>query len=331
MDKPKFWLLVLLLIVILSLGLSMPAFATSSLPDSISITNSYVNRNLIETGDALFLFVYNIAYTSYPTTPADQAFVFSMFTPDGSTEIGNALPYPYVNQGYGYGLVAFYYSAADAIVYNSAYRLKITSNPLEFSSSITYTYIVPSSAYSSAVTQSENQTVLAQRIFTIANLLQTRWGTNYDLTSQQDALIVLSSQGEAYFRNTVYGLQVLAPSVFYLQSASTMEDIPGVMNQSLSDTYKNRFSGTWVQDSLDAGADLFSIPLSVFEFILCALGCAYAIYISQKTWQNPYPGYFTAVIIMVGFSILMMGMTLIALVVFGAVILTGFMLFFKRA
>ncbi len=325
-------IVLLILMVMGLLGFPSTVFAAIAAPDSLSIDNYYVYRNLIESGDSLFIFQYNFVYSSYPTTSIDQTFVFRLLSSDGTTEIGAAIPYAYANYGYGKGIVALYFDSSDGVVWGTAYKVRVSGNPAQFEAPPTYNFTLPTTAYTSDTSQEDNRDDLGDTIlYTIGRSLEQAWGTGYTLISQQDAGPCLSTQGETYFRNSIYGLQYMAPQIFYLQSADIIQDKPAKPGTSLSDTYKNRLDGTWVETSLQGGADLFEVPLSVLLFVFTIAGCGFLVYFSQKHLHNPYPGYFASVILISGSTLLWLGFTLIGLIVFAGVFISGWLLFFKKA
>lgn len=323
--------LTILTVLLVCLTSTMPVFAAPNPPDDIDIINFYYNRHLYETDDFLLVVHYNIVYSGdYPDEPADETFVFRFFDTDGTTELAQALPYPYANNGYGEGCVAFYFSAVDAPTWDDSYvyRLRASGNPSQFASPPVYYFDIPTGAWSTETTQDGNQSQLANRIIEIAESLEIEWETT--LLSEQDAVTVLSSYGEEYFRNAIYGLQLLAPSLFYLQS-SAVDATDREWDTSLSETYKGRFAGTWVEDSLESGAALLHLPMMLFLGLILAVACGFLIWKSHQWWNTATPGYLASGVLVIGFSSLWLGMTLLGLIIFGCTFLVATVLFFKRA
>ena len=210
----KRYLALLIVPLIAAIVLPSIAFATD-LPDSVSVEFKHVNRNLLETGDQLFYFHYNLAYASYPTdNNIKAAFIFQML--NGSTIVGTTLAYPFVNNGYGQGVVGFYFAAADALTWGSSYTMRIVTNPAVFGTMTAYDFNISGADYSTLTTQADNHAELATNILSIAEELESEWSAT--LISNQDASILLSDDGELYFRAAIYGISAMAPSLFYLQS-----------------------------------------------------------------------------------------------------------------
>ena len=305
-------------------------------PSSVTLVNYYATNNLLETGDFFLLINYNIAYSGgYPTVPASNAFTFRLFDPTGSTEIADALPFVFTSattgftgtNGYGQGVVAYYFNSASAPTWDLNYIIKVSSNPAEFSSPLEYDFELPSAAYYSL---SNNNVPLANELRTIASDLSTQW--NIPLLSDTSSTSVFTADGESYFRNAIPGVQSLAPDIFEdasQQSPDTTES--SSYNTNLSNTYQHRFDDSWVHTSLAAGADLFHLPLPLFVGIFALAGCIFMIKKSNDRFQSPVFGYFGSFIVVMGFSLLFLGLTLLALLLFVGGFLVSNALFFRKA
>ena len=105
--------------------------AADTAPDDLSIESAITTRNLIETGDYLFTVQFEVDWdsaASYPDEGAiDQTFLVQLI--DSGTQIATVAPYPFYNDGYGHGVVSFYFSgtAAAALTWGSPYTVRITS------------------------------------------------------------------------------------------------------------------------------------------------------------------------------------------------------------
>jgi hypothetical protein len=304
-------------------------------PTSVTLVNYYATNNLLETGDFFLLIDYNIAYSGgYPTVPASNAFTFRLFDPTGSTEIADALPYVFTTattgftgtNGFGEGVVAYYFNSASAPTWAINYIIKVSGNPAEFSTPPEYDFELPSIAYQSST---DNATGLANKLRTIATDLSIQWGV--PLLSDTSATSVFTADGEGYFRNAIPGVQSLAPNIFESQQEQSPDTTSASYDTSLSNTYQHRFDNSWVHTSLAAGADLFHLPLPLFVGIFCLAGCIWLIKKSNDRFQSPVFGYFGSIIVIMGFSLLFLGLTLLALVLFVGGFLVSNALFFRKA
>jgi hypothetical protein len=290
---------------------------------------------LLEAGDFFLLTDYNIAYSGgYPTVPASNAFTFRLFDPTGSTEIADALPYVFTTattgftgtNGFGEGVIAYYFNSATAPTWALNYIIKVSGNPAEFSSPLEYDFQLPSAAYQSST---DNATGLANELRTIATLLSIQWGI--PLLSDASATSVFTADGEGYFRNAIPGVQSLAPNIFEDQQEQSPDTTSASYDTNLSNTYQHRFDNSWVHTSLAAGADLFHLPLPLFVGIFALAGCIWMIKKSNDRFQSPVFGYFGSIIVIMGFSLLFLGLTLLALVLFVGGFLVSNALFFRKA
>jgi len=330
----KFFLIFAVLALIAVL-IPQVVLADPPAPTSVTLVNYYATNNLLETGDFFLLIDYNIAYSGgYPTVPASNAFTFRLFDPTGSTEIADALPYVFTTattgftgtNGFGEGVVAYYFNSASAPTWDLNYIIKVSGNPAEFSSPLEYDFQLPSAAYQSS---SDNATGLANELRTIATQLSIQWGI--PLLSDASATSVFTADGEGYFRNAIPGVQSLAPNIFEDQQEQSPDTTSASYDTNLSNTYQHRFDNSWVHTSLAAGADLFHLPLPLFVGIFALAGCIWMIKKSNDRFQSPVFGYFGSIIVIMGFSLLFLGLTLLALVLFVGGFLVSNALFFRKA
>jgi hypothetical protein len=323
--------LVFALILALGAFLALPhtVYAISN-PDSVAVDVMYVNRDLLETGDFLLVVKYTISYASLPDENVDEAFIFRVFDTDGTTELGTALPYAFNNQGYGDGLISFYFDASDAPTWGVGYILKISGNPSVFTSPPIYNFTVPDGAYTSLSGTSENQDELVTRVLDLALDLETSWSA--DLLDEEDTGTVLSALGEAYFRNTIRGLQSMAPSVFLVQIGDPDYD-ERVWGTNQATTYEDRFSGTWVGDSVESVGSLLTIDTEVITGAIVLLACIALVAGSAKAFNgNTHPGFIGACVVGSAGAVMGWGaMAFYAVVGIFAVLYIGYFWFFRGA
>jgi hypothetical protein len=335
MRKISKFFLIFAVLALIAVLIPQVVLADPPAPTSVTLVNYYATNNLLETGDFFLLIDYNIAYSGgYPTVPASNAFTFRLFDPTGSTEIADALPYVFTTattgftgtNGYGEGVVAYYFNSASAPTWDLNYIIKVSGNPAEFSSPLEYDFQLPSAAYQSS---SDNATGLANELRTIATQLSIQWGI--PLLSDASATSVFTADGEGYFRNAIPGVQSLAPNIFEDQQEQSPDTTSASYDTNLSNTYQHRFDNSWVHTSLAAGADLFHLPLPLFVGIFALAGCIWMIKKSNDRFQSPVFGYFGSIIVIMGFSLLFLGLTLLALVLFVGGFLVSNALFFRKA
>ena len=275
-------------------GIFMVAFpgpasaADPANPDLIQVTSVLVSTNITAEHDFVLVFHYNIYYSgSTPNETAQDIFIFSLLSTDGSEELGAVLPYPYYNAGFDQGASAVYFNAFDAPTWGQAYILRIAGNPAYFNDPPILNYYLASSDYWDSGNQTENQAYMGDYILNVADDLEVQWDT--ELTEQTVVGTVLSETGEAYFRGAIPGLQVMCPNIFYVRAISpTYEERAWATTQS--DVYQARFQDTFVGDALDAAGGLFNVEARVISggFILAAI--IGTMIICQVKFGNTTPG-----------------------------------------
>lgn len=315
--------------------------------------NIYVNRSLLETNDALFVFEYNLPYGALPTADANANYIFRLIDTDGITEIGQALPYSFqTDRGYNHGVASFYFTyderngadnvlgtADDLFLWNDNLIIRISQNPATYTTPQDYDVTIPNNAYSILTTTDDNKDQLADRLLVIASRLEAWW--TLTLTESQDPGTVFSANGESYFRAVIFGCQSMAPGMFFVQSvpADTSKRVWGT---TLSDTYKQRLAGAdgiygtaddnWIYSlTLKPTADLLNIPVVLLFGLLVVAGCVWLVYKSNQKWQTPMPGYVGSLLLVMCGGMMFLGLQMVALIGFGLVVVGGYLLFMRKA
>ncbi len=243
----------------LFLFLASPVYADVDNPDSVSLYDMAVYRHLIEEDDFLAVIPYSITYGTEPDISIDKTFIFRFIDTDGTTELGACLAFPYINNGYGDGIVSFYFDADSAPTWETEYTVRVDGNPTQFSSPDTWPFTLPTSAYSSYDTQEENQALLKSDIIAIARDLEISWGI--ELLGESDVSTVLGDYGEAYFRNAIYGIQNMCPSLFSVEIVP-LEPSDRTWDTDFADSFLTKYDGTWFGDALTGFGGLFNVETS---------------------------------------------------------------------
>lgn len=308
--------------------LAIPVLAVAD-PDSVSIEEIHANRNLRETGDAHILVHYNVAYAAPPNNPIDEVFTFRLMDTDGETELGASLAYPYNDDGYGQGVVSFYFDASDALTWGQDYYIRIIGNPTQFADPPVYDFEMQSSDWTSLTGSGDNKDDLADKILEIARDLEVAWAVT--LLDQTETGTVLASAGEAYFRNAINGLQVLAPSVFLVQVGDP-EYTARSWATTQANAYETRFQGTWVQTAIGDVADLFTVDWHMIGGLFVMAGCIAVVALAQQRSQSVNSGLVCALAIFLCGGV--MGWTPMAIVGITSImcaLYVGYWFFFSRA
>lgn len=324
-----------LLFAILSIFVFAIPVAAAALPDTTpTFLYTYVNRSLLETNDILFYACYDLPYATLPSKVACSTFIFELIDTDGVTVLASTedtgKPYTYHDRGFNIGLVSFYFAAADNPGWGGLYTLRIKGDPAEFVTPPTYDTVLTAEAYSTLDSSNTtgNQDELAARIRTISGPLSVEFGV--DLFSFQDQVTVLTAAGETYFVNSIPELQYMAPSLFYFQSAN-MDASERTWGTSLSDTYKLRLVGTWIQDSFDNLADWVNVPTVLIIGVVMVVVCVVLIRISMRRFGTAVPGYVGSLLVLMCFGILALGFTVVAIVAFALIFAAGWFAFMRHS
>jgi len=141
-------------------------------PNSVSINNIYVFRDVGETGDWLIYCRYNVDYTTIPDEPASETFEIAMYDTLGTTLIATRnLRY------YQENITSLRFTAAQAtaagLVWNSAYIIKVRGSPDIFAIVEGVNQKTSTLSASSYYEQEE----FTPRMLTEAEILQDNWGS----------------------------------------------------------------------------------------------------------------------------------------------------------
>lgn len=260
-----FWLAILLSITAWLLC-PVVVSADTAAPNLTAINESYVWRNVLETGDYLLVARYAVNYTTIPSTDISDTFVFRLMDTDNINELGVVEAYPYQNLGYGQGIVAWYYDAATAPAWGVPYWIRIEGKVGVFTSPPVYNYNMSAVSYSDKTIQSEVRAEIANTLIEMAKTVGGAWNPQIALTDEGETGTILSVYGEAYFRSAIPGIQSMCPEMFFLQ----IYDVE-ITNTTWS-TNQSDASGSIVQNStvgtgITGVASLFNMSFSAIAMI----------------------------------------------------------------
>jgi hypothetical protein len=297
-------ILVLAFTALINVPIWVPSisFAVINQPDSPpTISNPHVNRDLATTGDMLFYFNYDLPYlsanvtTSMPT--ADNCFVFRLMSIDGSADYGYISPYPFKTQnGYNKGIAALYFTASANLTWGAPYQIRISEIPGAFALPLDFNITIPLTAYSTKVTQADNQAELATNLYNMAQPLESEFGVS--LFQSSGSRQVLTTDGETYFRGAITGLQAMAPAIFLIQQVPIDTTSENWTTEQF-DIYEGRFQGTWVGTEMNETSEQltgtsdpssFGSPSMVLFIIVVIPICLIFLIASAKVLKHIEPG-----------------------------------------
>ncbi len=189
-------------------------------PDSISIGECTVFRDVEEDGDQLYYCRYEVGYLVEPEEDASNTFLMAIYDTDGTTLLFTR-PLNY----YQHNIISIYLSAADALTWGESYKIRIMGNPALFSlaeGTNMRTWALSGGDYREF---SELGTYLIGQ----ASILEADWGIDL-LTSGN----LLNTQGSIVFRDAIPGLNNIVPEIF-----STTSSYFTVENKSFTENYAN--------------------------------------------------------------------------------------------
>lgn len=217
------WFLPSLLAILGILTLTTPVFAAIPQPTSLEIREVAAYENAREEGDQLYLVTYYIDFETLPDENADQLFIFRLR--EGEEVLSTAAAFPFHDQGYGLGLVAFYLSPDEAAAWDGDVSVQLIGNPL-----IEWDGNLPSTVFDNITwntgTTAEVQGLIASKILYLATMFGQDWGV--DLVGTVQGITSLTSAGASYFLVVVQNVGEIVPYVFgeYTFAPDYPEDSP---------------------------------------------------------------------------------------------------------
>jgi hypothetical protein len=210
------WLIIFLSLTLFCLNPSS-VLADTSAPNLTAINETHAWRNLLEPGDYFLIARYDVLPGLNTTTNIADTFTFRLMDTTNTVELGVTEAYPYQNNGWGQGIIGFYFPASTAPTWGSSYWIRIEGKFTVFTSPPVYNYNIPATAYSVSTNQDNIRVEMAEIIIDLAKTIGSSWTPIQALTEESESGTVLSQLGESYFRPTIPGIQAMCPNLFVLQ------------------------------------------------------------------------------------------------------------------
>lgn len=324
------WAVSITLAILILTGMARTVLADPADPDRLQVRSLIVTRHNVEADDFLVAFDYNIEYASLPDDPADDTYIFRLMSVNATSQMGSVVPYPYFNDGYNHGLSGFYFSAADAPTWGEEYVLRICGNPAFFADPPELNFTLTTDDYSTAANQTASQAVLADYVVDVIEGLEIQYDTT--LTAQMESDTILNGVGEAYVRGALPGVQVLAPSLAFIQSVPVVYDTR-TWQTTQATTYEQRYDGTSFSRALNSiGGFMGGIDGSMVFASFFLVGGVGAIGASAIMFRTATHGLIAAaLILLVGTLLGAVPMALTAIIALVAALLVGYLLFFRSS
>ena len=311
---------VFVLVVMLVMLVASPVYAIAA-PTSVALTTPIqVYRNLIETGDTLFIAKYNIIYGENPDENISEAYLGRLL--DSTDEpIGAIEPYAYFNDGYSYGIFSLYFSSG-LVTWEGTYTIQLIGNP-----GLSWTGEVPVVAAAS-LNWNDSNSGLGNYVLTLADELEVAWEVDL-VAPSPSGLRLTSTYGEAYFTNAIPNLKLFVPEIFAV-GATVPQVVPEDHELTYMEQLLGRWGGTEYDEAFNDLADYFDMPRNFltggFFLVLGIVGSGYIIKSTHSA--KPLPLFIILLLMLGALSGLVSPLAPILMAV-GFVLFIGYILFYK--
>lgn len=291
----------------LFVGAAIPGIAradTLAHPDRTpTLTEIHVNRSLLLPDDTLIYGLYNLPYATIPTISADQAFTFRLRSANSTTDLGDVTPFVKYDNGYNKGIISFYFLPDAPLTWGSSYTIRISENPSQFTVPISVDVPLGGGDYSTYTTQVDNQAEAATLLYGLGQMIETNH--NVVLFQASGSQMVLTSEGERYFRGVIRGLQQMVPSLFLLLNVQSVIPTQNFTTTQFQ-TYASRFDGTWVGNAENATAQELHVPSTdvAMSLIIVVPLCILLAIFSAIRWHRTEPGLMCDALLLIMFALL---------------------------
>jgi len=320
-----------MLAVGLVLGLAMPVFAIDD-PEVLQVNAVWVYRNCMEDGDQLYLIDYTLDYDpdSDPLTDDNpdenitEAYLVRLM--NGAAELGSTAPYAYYDEGYDRGVIALYFSAAEAPAWEGAYTMILVGNPtLAWGADPPETSVGDFDLWQDWPI-STTQEILASRILWLADQLELAWAVDMIETTASGSR--LTDYGESYFVNVIPDLRTMAPSAFVGQIIQ-----PEVEKREFTEDYSDDLAASVVGTPLDLTplADAFDLSREVVTTVLYYAAVVIFLALLVTKIKNYKPAILMTIPCIIGGAFVGVPLVITVLAGFFSLILIAYILFYQKS
>lgn len=204
------YLLPILIAILATLSLVTPVAASVEQPTTLEIQETEAYQNYHEDDAQLYIATYFIDFEDPPAQDVDELFLFQLLD-DGGDALVTKTAYPFHDDGYGLGVVAFYLDAGDAPTWESEAFVKVVGNPMaDWEGS-------PPSNSSDVITwntgtMEEIDELVSAKVLELAAELEESW--DLDMVTTSGGVTTLTDDGSTYFVNVIPYLGTETPAVF---------------------------------------------------------------------------------------------------------------------
>ena len=305
----------------------------SSGDPSGSIDDVLAYDSVLEDDDLLVVVVYNLTFTS--TLPISDTFLCRFLASGVDQNASEILVFN--DLGYGLGICSFYWTAAQKLASSIEFENpngEIYEAVLQGKASA---FDIPLRFTNENVKWRDprnTSTLLSRNIVSLATRLQNdpAWAANsVVLLNFIAGQTVLSSDGESYFGRAIPNLASMVPDLF---SSSVTSPFINETEFGFSETdqLQNFWDGSVLEDSMQAGGDLFNVdPIYFTTFIGLAIVIAVISIGTVATKKIEFGLITTAVTVPLMAVVGLLSLNFVVVVAALAVLALGFVLFLRRA
>jgi len=321
----------LMLAVGLVIGLAMPVFAIDD-PEVLQVNAVWVYRNCMEDDDQLYLIDYTLDYDpdSDPLTDDNpdenitEAYLVRLM--NGAAELGSTAPYAFYDEGYDRGVIALYFSAAEAPAWEGAYTMILVGNPtLAWGADPPETSVGIFDLWQDWPIGT-TQEILASRILWLADQLELAWAVDMIETTASGSK--LTDYGESYFVNVIPDLRTMAPSAFVGQIIQ-----PEVEKREFTEDYSDDLAASVVGTPLDLTplADAFDLSREVVTTVIYYAAVVVFLALLVTKIKNYKPAILMTIPCIIGGAFVGVPLVITVLAGFFSLILIAYILFYQKS
>lgn len=222
----------MMLWVLLGLYLTLPVSAITQ-PSELKIyPDVQVYRNVLDTGDTLFIGKYKITYSGNES--ATDAYLIRVLDATGAA-LGATAPYSYHTLGYGDGMWSIYLGAG-VVTWSAYHKIEISGNPM-----LDWGNTSVPKASSTDLDWNTTTSGMGTYLLTRARELDSSWGSPYDLEATgPEGTVSLTTQGVNYFSTVIPNLSYFCSSIFPITTT-----IPSYPKKVYTGSYASTLFAVW--------------------------------------------------------------------------------------
>ena len=256
------WFLPTLVALVATLTLVTPIAASYEQPTTLEIQEITAYENYHEEDGQLYIATYYIS--SDYAIDANELFLFQLLDDEGDA-VATKAPYPFHDDGYGLGVVAFYLDAGDALAWDGDASIKLVGNPMvEWDGGIpnTTTDVI---TWDTGTT-GEIKELVSSKVLALATNLEESW--DVDMVTTNDGITTLTDNGSTYFINVIPYLGTESPAVFGQYVFAPHYPID---QKPASDSYADRLTESIDGTVFDVGPIVRAHPTGISRGALTAV------------------------------------------------------------